>query len=497
MPETAQILLAHSYFLRRDAKQAEKMKPYPPLSTLLAAAVLRERGHQVGFFDAMLADDVNTFAAALDRWQPRVVGILEDNFNFLTKMCTLLTREATLGMIREAKDRGCRIAVNGPDAVDRPGLYLDAGADAVIMGEAERAFAELAERWLAADATFDDVPGLALPFAPPTAAAEREAGRHLRLLGRDGDPLQARVRFTPPRARERALDALPLPAWDLVDIESYRAAWTRAHGRFSWNMVTSRGCPYACNWCAKPVFGRRYAQRSPAGVAEELRLLKDVVGPDHVWFADDIWGLTPGWIEAFASEVENRGARTPFMIQSRVNLIRPDTAAALARAGAEEVWLGVESGAQAILDAMDKGSTVEQARTATRALRAQGIRACWFIQLGYPGEEWEEILATRNLIREERPDDIGVSVAYPLPGTKFHQRVAAQLGPRHNWVDTDELAMLFHGAFSTEFYRRVRTLLHQEVNAVQRDAPRLQADWHQLAAEADLQRAGHAALEAG
>ncbi len=454
------ILLAHSYFLRHDPKQWERMKPYPPLATLLAAALAREAGHDVAFFDAMLAPGLEAFDAALDEHRPAVVGILEDNFNFLTKMCTLRMREATLAMVRAARHRGCRVVVNGSDAVDRPALYLTAGADAVLVGEAEATFLELAELWRRDPAAApDDVPGLA-----------RAAGG-------------GKVRYSERRPALTELDALPLPAWDLVDIERYRAAWVGSHGRLSWNVVTSRGCPYGCNWCAKPIFGRRYAQRSPASVAEELRLLKERVRPDHVWFADDIFGLTAGWIRDFAAEVTRRRARTPFMIQSRVNLMRPDVVDALAEAGAEEVWMGVESGAQHILDAMDKGTRVEQARAATRTLKARGIRACWFLQLGYPSETWDDLLATRDLVRDERPDDIGVSVAYPLPGTPFHDAVRAQLGARRNWQDTDELAMLFQGTYTTPFYRAIRDALHDEARCGANDAA-----WSNLAAEEPLHR---------
>ena len=125
--------------------------------------------------------------------------------------------------------------------------------------------------------------------------------------------------------------------------------------------------------------------------------------------------------------------------------------------------MGVESGSQRILDAMDKGTTVDEVREATRALRASGVRACWFLQLGYPSEQWEDLLATRDLVRDERPDDVGVSVAYPLPGTKFHAAVQAQLGARTNWEETGELAMLFQGTYTTAFYRQLRDALHDEV----------------------------------
>jgi anaerobic magnesium-protoporphyrin IX monomethyl ester cyclase len=438
-------LLAHAYYLRYDPKQTRKMKPYPPLSTLIAAGLLRRHEIPFTFFDAMLSTGVDEFRDLLAVARPRIVGILEDNFNFLTKMCTTRMREAAFEMIAAAKSAGARVVVNGSDAIDQTGTYLHVGADAVILGEAEETFLDVVERWRKdPDADLSQVPGLAV-------------------AGSAGAP--SAIRRTPARDSITNLDALPYPAWDLIALEQYRVAWTAAHGRLSWNVATSRGCPFGCNWCAKPVFGRRYSQRSPANVAEELAQLKRVVGPDHVWFADDIFGLTPRWIEAFAVEVRARKATTPFMMQSRADLMTPSAVAALADARCEEVWMGVESGSQDVLDAMDKGTTITEVRAATRLLRQHGIRACWFVQLGYPGEDWRAILKTRDLIRDEQPDDIGVSVAYPLPGTPFYDRVRMDLRSKANWSDSDDLAMMFRGTYSTHFYREIRDLLHAEVNA--------------------------------
>ncbi len=438
------VLLAHSYYLANDAKQWRKMKPYPPLATLLVASVLRERGFDVELFDAMLAGSEAEFVRALDTSDASIVGILEDNFNFLTKMCTTRNREAALAMVAAAHARSRLVAVNGSDATDHATSYLAAGADAVILGEPEVTFAELAEAWTADPrAVLEGIPGLALP-------------------GSSADTAPKRTRIRP---FVENLDALPFPAWDLADADAYRTAWKNAHGRLSWNVVTTRGCPFHCNWCAKPLYGTRYAQRSPANVAREVRLLAENVHPDHLWFADDIFGLTPRWIESYAEALAQEGVRVPFMMQSRVDLMTPSAVAALARAGAEEVWMGVESGAQNILDAMEKGTRIQQVRTATRLLRSHGIRPAWFLQLGYPGETWEDLVATRALVLEERPDDIGVSVSYPLPGTKFYETVKGQLGPRSNWRDSDDLAMMFKGTYEESFYRHVRDLLHAEVTA--------------------------------
>jgi anaerobic magnesium-protoporphyrin IX monomethyl ester cyclase len=401
----------------------------------------------VHLFDAMLSEGVEEFYDCIEQVRPATVALVEDHFNFLTKMCTVKMRNAALDMIRAAKESSARVAVSSSDATDHVDTYLDAGADAVLIGEPETTLAELLAVWGQPHSDVATVAGLALKASSIGIAGNGHAHR------------------TSPRPWLKNLDALPFPAWDLVDVERYRTTWTDHHGRFSWNAVTSRGCPYKCNWCAKPVFGNRYIQRSPGDVAQELSLLRQQVEPDYIWYADDIFGLTERWILSFAEEVTTRDARIPFMMQSRVNLMTPPAVEALVTAGGDEVWLGVESGAQHILEAMDKNTTVEQVRSATRTLKEHGVKTCWFIQLGYLGEGWEDILKTRDLIREERPDDIGVSVSYPLPGTEFYDTVQQQLGRKRNWNDSDELAMMFRGTFSTEFYREARALLHDEVDA--------------------------------
>lgn len=434
------ILLAHSNFLAMDSKQQQRMKPYAPLSTVIAAALLRREGHEVALFDATFEPGVSAFEQRLDALRPDVLLLIEDNFNFLTKMCTTARRDAALAMISLAASRGCRIAANGPDASDNPAVYLCAGADAVVLGEGEMGMLDVANYWNGSGGELAEIPGLIIPGtgqAQPTRS----------------------------RRPQQDLDGLPHPAWDLLDVEAYRSAWLTAHGQFSWNIAASRGCPYACNWCAKPTFGRRYTVRSPEDVAIEMQRLKREVAPSHLWFTDDILGLDVDWICAFADEVERRNALIPFTMQSRVNLMTEKSVSAFVRAGACEVWLGIESGSQKILDAMDKGTTVDAGRSATRLLKAHGIRACWFIQLGYPSESWDDLIATRELIRDEVPDEIGVSVAYPLPGTVFYDRVRAQLGRKRNWKDTGDLAMLFQGTFDTELYRRVRDIMHQEIES--------------------------------
>jgi len=148
-----------------------------------------------------------------------------------------------------------------------------------------------------------------------------------------------------------------------------------------------------------------------------------------------------------------------------VDLMKESTSGLLRRAGCAEVWMGVESGSQQILDAMDKGTRVSQIPRACENLRKNGIRACFFLQFGYPGETLHDIQKTIKLVRETRPDNIGVSVSYPLPGTKFYERVRAGLGEKTNWEDSEDLSMMFRGAYGTEFYRALHDALHAEVDS--------------------------------
>jgi radical SAM superfamily enzyme YgiQ (UPF0313 family) len=193
-----------------------------------------------------------------------------------------------------------------------------------------------------------------------------------------------------------------------------------------------------------------------------LRLKRDLRA-DHIWFADDIFALSQSWTRSFADAVDETGAALPFKMQSRCDLMTRDTVASLKRAGCKEVWMGAESGSQKILDAMEKGTRIEQIYQARENLRRHGIRACFFLQFGYPGETPEDIDKTVRMVRETAPDDIGVSVSYPLRGTRFYDRVAAELGEKENWSESGDLAMMFRGTFSTEFYRELAESLHTQV----------------------------------
>ncbi len=452
---TGSILLGQSYFLRFDPKLWQAMEPFPPLGTLYAASMLRQRGYEVAFFDAMLAESEQAWDAALDQHQPAFAVLFEDNFNYLSKMCLSRMREAAFQMIRSARQRGAIVVVCGSDATDHAEGYIQEGAQFVIHGEGEATLLELMDRLQGRTQTrYEDIAGL-------TVSAEALAG--------------SSSERTAPRRVLRELDEIPFPARDLVDIDAYRQAWRQRHGVFSLNMVTTRGCPFHCNWCAKPIWGQTYHMRSPANVAAEMAEVKATYQPDQLWFCDDILGLKKGWLAEFADEIARHQAGVPFKCLSRADLLlRDGEAEALRRAGCRVVWIGAESGSQKILDAMDKGTQVEQIYEATKRLHAAGVAVGFFLQFGYPGESRADINLTRKMVRDCRPDEIGISVSYPLPGTRFHDLVSAQLGEKRNWVDSGDLEMMYRGPFPTSFYRQLWRVVNKEFRA-QRAADAIKA----------------------
>ena len=433
----AEILLTHSYFLRFDPKEFRAMMPYPPLGTMTAAGVLRSEGFSVALHDVMLSESEDEIGKSLDLHRPKLLVIYDDSFNYLTKMCLTRMREAAFRMAALAKNRGCIVAVFSSDATDHLDKYFQHGVDFVICGEAELTLAELAHSLL------------------------RDASRSPGEIAGLAFTMEGVVRRTPNRPVLKDLDSLPIAAWDLVDLDRYRTAWRSRHGYFSLNISTTRGCPFHCNWCAKPLYGQVYNSRSPQSVVDEMRFLRDHAKPDHLWITDDIFGLKPGWIETFAKILDREEIKIPFKCLSRVDLLlEHETIENLKRAGCQTVWVGAESGSQKILDAMEKGTTVGQIYEASRLLRSAGIRVGFFLQFGYPGERREDIEKTLLMVRECAPDEIGISVSYPLPGTKFYNEVKARLGEKQNWVDSQDLDLMFPGEYHPDFYRALHTLVH-------------------------------------
>ncbi len=431
------ILFTHSYFYKFDSKQWNRHQPYPPLGTIYAAAVMRNEGYNVSLFDTALIDTPELILPVIKKDKPDYLVIYDDGFNYLTKMCLTNMREAAFRIAEIAKQNGIIVIESSSDASDHYDKYLDRNVDFVIIGEGETTLKELINKLDTNENDFENIDGLA--------------------FRKDGKTVQ-----TSPRQILKELDTLPMPAWDLININDYKDIWLTHNKYFSLNIATTRGCPFRCNWCAKPIYGNRYNVRSPKNVIAEITFLQKLFGVNHFWMCDDIFGLKPGWVQEFRDLVKLNGLKFKYKIQSRVDLLlQEDTITALAESGAETVWVGAESGSQKILDAMDKGTTIEEINTATKLLKKNNIRVAFFLQFGYPGETKEDINKTVEMVLNLMPDEIGISVSYPLPGTKFYENVKDQLKTKSNWADSDELALMFRNTFPPEYYKRLHRYVHK------------------------------------
>lgn len=416
--------------------------PFPPLGTLYAAALLRKNNYNVSLFDTNLLDNASSIASVLEDKKPTYLVIYDDGFNYLTKMCLTNMREACFEMIRLGKKHKCIVIVSSSDATDHYAEYIEKGADFIIQGEGEITLLEL------------------INSIENKVSLETISG----IVYKKIDEIQINSK----RSVLVNLDELPMPAWDLIAIDSYKNIWKRSGQEFTLNIATTRGCPYKCNWCAKPIYGNRYNAHSPEYIVKEIEYLQQKFGVRRFWMCDDIFGLKPHWVQEFNQKLEQRQLKIKYFIQSRVDLLlKEDTIDALAKSGLEEVWVGAESASQRILDAMDKGTKVEEIYQATQLLKANNIKVAFFLQFGYLDENQEDIQKTIAMVKELKPDNIGISISYPLPGTTFYEKVKADLKLKANWTDSDDFEMMFNGTYHSNYYRKLQRFVHKEFRKTQ------------------------------
>jgi anaerobic magnesium-protoporphyrin IX monomethyl ester cyclase len=419
MTARPRVLLVDPYVARDDPMERKFVELYPSLGVLSLAAYLRTRNVDVDVVDLTFARDTRPVSRALREFIPDVVGVH-------TKTLTL---ERSVAIARMAHRAGAFAVAGGPDAATRPETYLTDAFDAAALGEGEETLTELAHHVVAGA----DPRGMA-------GLAVRDGGRIVR---------------GPPRPFLPSLDALPLPAWELLDVERYLSAWQKSTGDRRMAVLTSRGCPFDCAWCSKPTFGRSFRQQSVGRVLEELRALRDRYHVDYVRFCDDVFGIQRAWLEELLDRMLEEELGLRFECLARVDLLKPDLLARMRTAGLERVYVGVESGSQRMLDTMNRGTKLGQVERAAEALRAEGIRQFWFLMLGYPGETIEDIEATLRLFRKFSPEEYSVSIAVPVPGTRFYEAVKDRLTRSRRTPRAKDAgrALLYEAVYPETLYR--------------------------------------------
>jgi len=398
------LLLTHGYFLHDDPKEQEIMKPYPPLGLLYLSAYLRSRDFDVEVFDSTFAD-----RGALSARLAAARGVLGVYTN-------LMTRSAVVGIIQEARREGWTVVLGGPEAANYPGEYLASGADVVVAGEGELTLEEL------------------LPALADRGPHRLHDVTGVCFLDESGLLVQ-----TPARSQIKDLDALPWPDRERIDTARYVDVWREHHGAGSVNLITARGCPYRCNWCSHAVFGFTHRRRSVKDCAAELEHIVERYEPDQVWYADDVFTIHHRWLYNYAAELERRGLRVPFETISRADrMMKDDVLETLARMGCSRIWIGSESGSQRILDAMERGVTVEEVQWATKAAQRHGIQVGMFLMWGYEGETLDDISATVEHVKAANPDMFFTTVAYPIKNTAFFERVADRVELPQPWAEATD-----------------------------------------------------------
>jgi anaerobic magnesium-protoporphyrin IX monomethyl ester cyclase len=423
------ILLTHGYFLYEDPKELQIMKPYPPLGILYICAHLRSKGLSVEVFDSTFSSRQQLFDL-LQQGPPSVVGIYAN----------LMTRPNVVEILRVAKDAGWKTVVGGPEPSAYIDEYLEAGADVIVIGEGEVTLEEL---------------------VPVLLSHSAEALRKVNGIAfRTSDGTLVR---TPPRNQIRDIDAQPWPAREAIDLTRYLAVWREHHGMGSVSLITARGCPYHCRWCSHEVFGKTHRRRRPASVADELEWLIDRYQPEMAWMADDVFTIHHGWFFQYAAELKRRGLKLPFECISRADRLTPQVVDTLAEIGCFRVWIGSESGSQRILDAMERGVSVEEVRLAVAMCKSRGIKTGMFLMWGYEGEELGDIEATIEHVKRTDPDIFFTTVAYPIKGTPYFAEVADRVENLKAWNVGSDREVHIRNRHSRQFYGFADKLLRSEV----------------------------------
>jgi radical SAM superfamily enzyme YgiQ (UPF0313 family) len=424
------LLLTHGYFLFEDPKELQIMKPYPPLGILYICSHLRQKGFDVEVFDTTFSTRDLLFRR-LTSEKPSVLGVYAN----------LMTRKNVIDILHVAREAGWQTVVGGPEPGAYALEYLQSGADFVVFGEGEVTMEELLHAMLQGETdSYAKVPGIAF--------LDERASLHQ----------------TAPRKQIDDLDAQPWPARDAIDIPRYVRTWRTAHGQGSVSFVTARGCPYKCQWCSHQVYGQTHRRRSPALVVDEVEWLLTEYSPDMAWVADDVFTIHYGWVREYAADMRRRGLRLPFECITRADRMNAEIVDLLAELGCFRIWIGSESGSQRILDAMERGVKVDQVHKAVELSRSRGIQSGMFLMWGYEGEELVDIEATIAHVKHSNPDIFFTTVAYPIKGTPYYDKVGEQLVQLKPWAQSSDRELRIKGRHSRKFYEFADSLLRDEVN---------------------------------
>jgi radical SAM superfamily enzyme YgiQ (UPF0313 family) len=351
------------------------------------AAVIESKGHHVTIIDA----------GALNLRAADIPPLLEETDVLgLTAMTPTASRAIEIAAEVKNSRPELPVILGGPHATLLPyeTMEVTQDIDIIVRGEAEESFVTLL-RAIEKNGSVEDVPGII--WEKDGQFVENEAAPYI-----------------------EDLDALPFLAYHLIPMDKYRPH--PPHGRaFPFAvLITSRGCPYNCAYCSKPVFGRKFRAQSPGRVVDEIVDLQSRYGVREIAFYDDVFTLDKKRAYAISEEIVRRGLKVTWSCETRVNLVDKELLAVMAKAGCYSISYGLESGNQTILDTINKNTTLEEAEEAVRYTREAGIHPIGYFMIGSPGETPETIKQTIALAKKLKLGFAQFSITTPFPGTELY-----------------------------------------------------------------------------
>ncbi len=445
------------------------------------AAVLRNEGHRVLIYDANVNSDSGASACSPNRLRERFEAGLRDDEHPVWKEAKAVIRDTRpdvvgitcrvpdmmaatkIAQIVKSIDEKCVTVMGGPAATTCTDLILqESCVDFVVRGEGEITMVELLRLLAVTRPDFSKVDGLSF-------------------RGQDG------AIHNRSRALIRNIDTLPFPARDLLMFADRLTKKTRLS--LMGHLITSRGCPYLCTYCANhAVWGtRRVRMRSPDSVVAEVLHLRDVYGVKRVIFWDDHLTTRRDRVVTFCNLLIEKKANVQWLSFVRADTIDAELLQLMKRAGCYELQMGVESGSERILKKIRKGVTLDQIRKTAKLLRESGLRWHAFLMIGFPGETLVEMEATMQLLSELYPDSAELSVVSPYPGTELFENAIreGQLDPS-GWqaADTCRPESVLVDTMSRDAFRDLALRYMKECDAF--NASR--TPWHRRAARAVRKR---------
>ncbi len=362
--------------------------PYLPIGLAYLAAVLEQKGSEVLVLDCLASDiDQDQLKQKLGAFNPSVIGI-----SSMTPMVL-----STMMAARGAKEAcpNATVVLGGPHAtfMDKEILGSEPSVDVVVRGEGEVTIVELTQRII-------NQVGL--------NSADGVTYRH-----------QGQIVQNPNRPFIQNLDDLPLPAYKHFPLDKYRL-----FGKLFFPVITSRGCPFQCNFCTTSrILGKQYRARSPKNIGHELEVLKREYNADSFTFYDDTLTLEKKRLFDICDEIKTRKINIPWDCQTRVDQISEEMLNRMKATNCQQVFFGAESGCQTVLNAVNKRTTVEQNEAAIKMAKKAGLFVAISIIIGYPGETAEMRKETFDFLRRAEPDDVYLCIATPYPGTELRKEV--------------------------------------------------------------------------